>query len=111
VNAEALPILYANTRFKASLTSDPKEIWRGIGVRNGGRIKQLEMHVDGLEDCVLYHCTPLSSPDLELVNIRITSRPWLGNGLDVQERLGRLHTLFTTRMVQESMLQRLPADY
>jgi hypothetical protein len=41
MNAEACPILYANTRFKASLSSDPKEIWRVVGVHGGGMIKQL----------------------------------------------------------------------
>jgi hypothetical protein len=56
------------------------------------------MHVDGYEDCVLNHCTPLYSADLELVNIQITSRRWLGNDLDDQDWLRRLHALVTTRI-------------
>lgn len=99
VHAEASAALYTNTTFKASLTLDPKVIWRIVGPHNGRLIKQLEMHVNGYEDCVLYCCTPLYSPDLELLTLHITSRRWLGNDLDLHERLERLQALFTTRIL------------
>ena len=99
IHAEASAMLYTNTTFKASLTSDPKVIWQIVGPHNGRLIKQLEMHLDGYEDCVLYHCTPLYSPDLELLSLRVTSRRWLGNDLDVHERFERLQALFTTRIL------------
>ena len=107
-HAEACPILYMNTTFKASLTSDPKEIWRIVGVHNGGIIRQVGMHVDGHEDCVLYQCKPIYSPDLELLSIRITSHRWLGNDVDAQERLRRLHALFRTKILEAACSKTRP---
>jgi hypothetical protein len=38
----------------------PKDIWHVIGIDKGIRIKEIEMHVDGLEDCFLCCCTLVS---------------------------------------------------
>ena len=72
-----------------------------VGVDNGRMIKRVEMHVDGYEDCVLYHCTPVYSPDMKLLSLQVSSGRWLGNDLGAHERLERLQELFTTE-IQEA---------
>jgi hypothetical protein len=46
-----------NTGIVGSVTSGPKDIWHVIRIDNGSRIKKIEMHVDGLEDC--FYCRTL----------------------------------------------------